>query len=246
MDLRLIVTKDGSHSVEAAGGVTYHSVYGALRESRHIFIGAGLRAVDGVDQTRGAERSERACEAEGSGVLRIFEMGFGTGLNALLTLMEMTDRPVIYETVERQPLPMEMASQLNYCRLLGRADLQAIFERLHMAPWGQEVEIVPGFRLLKVAGDGTAHRMRQAADLVYYDAFDPVLQPEMWGEDVFRRIFGGMRPEGVLVTYCCKGAVRRAMEAAGFRTEKLPGPPGKREILRATKTSSSLPHPSHP
>jgi tRNA U34 5-methylaminomethyl-2-thiouridine-forming methyltransferase MnmC len=226
MDLRLIVTKDGSHSVEAPGGVTYRSVYGALQESRHIFIGAGLRALDGDEQARGAE---------GCGVLRIFEMGFGTGLNALLTLMETTDRPVIYETVEREPLPMEMASQLNYCRLLGRADLQAIFERLHAALWGQEVEIVPGFRLQKVAGDGAAHQMRQAADLVYYDAFDPALQPELWGEDVFRRIFGGMRPGGVLVTYCCKGAVRRAMEAAGFKTEKLPGPPGKREILRARK-----------
>lgn len=231
MSLEKFMTGDGSHSIATGTGVTYHSRFGALQESRHIFIEAGLLPM----------------LSDGAGDLHIFEMGFGTGLNALLTLMEAERRGsmISYETVELAPLGVGLVSGLNYCERLGKPELRPIFGRLHMAPWEQEVEIVPGFRLLKVAGDVAAYRMRQAADLIYYDAFDPMVQPELWGEEVFRWILGAMRPGGVLVTYCCKGSVRRAMEAAGFKTEKLPGPPGKREILKATKTSSSLPHPFH-
>ncbi|GGB12058.1 tRNA (5-methylaminomethyl-2-thiouridine)(34)-methyltransferase MnmD [Puia dinghuensis] len=214
MSLKIIVTKDGSHTLEGAGGVTYHSTFGAVQESRHIFIDAGLKAAQGRP-------------------LRVFEMGFGTGLNALLTLME--GRPIQYETVETIPLPLTMVKELNYCEVLGRPDCQSLFERLHSTPWEEPMEVQPGFRLLKSRGDIRDYDLREPADLVYYDAFDPVAQPELWTEEVFGRLYGQLAPGAIVVTYCCKGAVRRALRAVGFKTEKLPGPPGKREILRAIK-----------
>lgn len=219
MSRQIIMTGDGSHTISAGDQVTYHSRFGALQESKHVFIGAGLMPV-----LTGAE-----------GSIRVFEMGFGTGLNALLTLMGSSGREIYYETVDEAPLAMDTVKQLNYCLVLGRPDLQPVYERIHAASWGEEVEIVPGFVLLKVKGNGVGYRPLGEADLVYFDAFDPGVQPELWGEEVFREVYRGMRIGGVLVTYCCKGAVRRAMLAVGFTVEKLPGPPGKREILRARK-----------
>lgn len=223
---KLIVTGDGSYTLEVKSGVTYHSRFGAVQESRHIFIDAGLRMAHGSP-------------------LRIFEMGFGTGLNAMLTLLEA--RPIHYETVETEPL--QWAQELNFCEVLGRPDCRPAFERLHDAEWEHAVEITPEFQLFKSRQDIRGYRLREPADLVYYDAFDPVVQPELWTEELFAGLFGQLAPGAILVTYCCKGAVRRALQAAGFQTEKLPGPPGKREFLRAripTQTYSSLPHPSHP
>lgn len=218
------MTADGSHSIITGDGVAYHSTFGAVQESRHIFIGAGLLPV----------------LSGSTGPIAVFEMGFGTGLNTLLTLMAASGRPIRYETVELSPLPMEMVRRLNYCEGPGKPDWQPVFERMHSAAWGQEVEIVPGFRLLKVATDGAAYRPRQAANLIYYDAFDPVAQPELWEKEVVQRMAEGMAPGGVLVTYCCKGAVRRAMQNAGLVVEKLPGPSGKREILRAKKGDAGI------
>ena len=214
---KLIVTDDGSHTVEGEGGVTYHSRFGALQESRHIFIDAGFRAVRGSP-------------------VRIFEMGFGTGLNALLTLLE--GRPVHYETVETEPV--ELARDLNFCEVLGRPDCRPVFERLHDAGWEKPVAITPEFQLFKSRQDIRGYTLRAPADQVYYDAFDPVAQPELWTEELFRTLFAQLAPGALLVTYCSKGAVRRALHAAGFETEKLPGPPGKREFLRARKPQTTL------
>lgn len=242
------MTDDGSNSIATDKGLSYHSTLGALQESRHIFINAGLVPV----------------LSRGAGPVAVYEMGFGTGLNALLTLIEAAGRPVYYEAVETVPLGMEIVEGLNYCERLeaggreaGRLEaarlgmpglgapgvgawgpgsgLQPVFERLHSAPWGEEAGIVPGFTLMKVLADGAGYRPQREADVVYYDAFDPTVQPELWRGDILRRVYGAMRPGGVLVTYCCKGVVRRTMEAVGFVIEKLPGPPGKREILRARK-----------
>ncbi|HVU97378.1 MAG TPA: tRNA (5-methylaminomethyl-2-thiouridine)(34)-methyltransferase MnmD [Puia sp.] len=210
MDWKLIVTDDGSHTLEGKGGITYHSRFGALQESRHIFIEAGLKMAQ-------------------SSPLRIFEMGFGTGLNALLTLLEA--RPVRYETVETEPL--QSARELNFCEVMGRPGCRPVFERLHDAEWERPVAITPEFQLFKSRQDIRGYTLREPADLVYYDAFDPVAQPELWTEELFARLFAQLAAGAVLVTYCCKGAVRRALQAAGFETEKLPGPPGKREFLRA-------------
>jgi tRNA U34 5-methylaminomethyl-2-thiouridine-forming methyltransferase MnmC len=209
---KLIVTADGSHTLEVRSGVTYHSRFGAVQESTHIFIGSGLRTVR-------------------TSPVRIFEMGFGTALNALLTLLE--GRPVHYEAVETEPL--EQTQELNYCEVLGRPDCRPAFGQLHHAEWEKPVEITPGFHLFKSRRDIRDYTLREPADLVYYDAFDPMVQPELWTEELFTRLFGQLAPGAVLVTYCCKGAVRRALQAAGFETEKLPGPPGKREFLRARK-----------
>lgn len=244
MSLQIILTKDGSHSIATGSGVTYHSTFGALQESEHIFIRAGLRPLPGGPMGRvcpeafpeicpEAVPENGACE--GGAALPVFEMGFGTGLNCLLTLREAeaTGRAIRYETVDTTPLPMEIVRQLNYCSLLGRPDLQPVFEWMHEAPWDRPVEVAPGFTMLKALHDGRGYRLREPARVVYYDAFDPVVQPELWTQEVFENLIRNMMPGAVLVTYCCKGAVRRAMRQAGFSLEKLPGPPGKREMLRA-------------
>jgi len=206
------VTDDGSHTLEVKTGVTYHSRFGALQESQHIFIAAGLRMMP----TR---------------LVRVFEMGFGTGLNALLTLLE--GGAIHYETVETAPVLM--APRLNYPEILGRPDCRPVFERLHSEEWEKPVEITPEFQLFKSRRDIREYTLREPADLVYYDAFDPVGQPELWTEELFGRLWGQLAPGAILVTYCSKGNVRRALQAVGFKTEKLAGPPGKREFLRARK-----------
>jgi tRNA U34 5-methylaminomethyl-2-thiouridine-forming methyltransferase MnmC len=214
MPLKLIVTKDGSHSIEGAGGVTYHSTFGAIQESRHVFLEAGLRAAP-------------------AGPLRIFEMGLGAGLNALLSLMEAIDtgRKIRYEAVESNPLSLTLVRELNYCRLLGRPELQPLFGQLHAAEG--TIDLHPAFSFTRLCRDVAEHTLSRPADLVFYDAFDPVAQPELWTTAIFQRLIRQLAPGAILVTYCCKGAVQRALRTAGFRVEKLPGPPGKREILRA-------------
>ncbi|HEV2479580.1 MAG TPA: tRNA (5-methylaminomethyl-2-thiouridine)(34)-methyltransferase MnmD [Puia sp.] len=249
MPFKLIVTKDGSHTIEGAGGITYHSTFGALRESRHIFIEAGLRAVPGFGAT-GSEPGLRAPGDEALAValavapavaspLRVFEMGLGTGLNALLTMLVAADtgRPIVYEAAETTPLPLSMIRELNYCRLLGRPEWEPLFERLHTAPWETPITLHPNFSLFKTRSDGAAYTLREPAGLVYYDAFDPVTQPELWTPAMFEKLYRQLAPGALLVTYCCKGSVQRALRSAGFVIEKLPGPPGKREILRAKKAA---------
>ena len=222
MPLKLIVTKDGSHTIQAAGGATYHSTFGALQESSHIFINAGLKALVGRDK------------------IRIFELGFGTGLNALLSLLEAvgTGRPIAYEAIEPEPLPPTMAEELNYCRQLGLPECETFFGQLHTCAWETPHLLHPAFTLFKTRQKAQGYLLREPADLVYYDAFDPATQPELWTPEIFEALYRQLAQDALLVTYCCKGAVRRALQSAGFATEKLPGPPGKREILRARKLTA--------
>ena len=224
MPLKLIVTNDGSHTIEGDGGITYHSTFGALQESRHIFIDAGLRALGEVT-------------LDAAGPLHIFELGLGTGLNALLSMLEAADtgRTIVYEAVETNPLPLSMVRELNYCRLLGRPGWEPLFEKLHTAPWETPVTLHPNFEIYKTHSDGAAYTLRKPSRLVYYDAFDPVAQPELWTPAIFKRLYHRLAPGALLVTYCCKSSVQRALRSAGFLIEKLPGPPGKREMLRAKK-----------
>jgi len=246
MPLKLIVTNDGSHTIEGAGGITYHSTFGALRESRHIYIDAGLRALG--EWGAGAAGSAAGQGVAGAGnigteaaPIRIFEMGLGTGLNALLSMLEAADtgRTIVYEAIETNPLPLSMVRQLNYCRLLGRPEWEPLFERLHSAPWDKPVTLHPNFEIYKTRSDGAAYTLQEPARLVYYDAFDPVAQPELWTPEVFERLYRGLAPDALLVTYCCKSSVQRALRAAGFVVTKIPGPPGKREVLRAKKPGSA-------
>lgn len=191
----------------------YHSVKGARTESQHIFIDMGLKASAAPQP-------------------RVLEIGFGTGLNALLTLeaAEQEKRPVHYTGIELYPLAWEEVNALGYSD-------NPLFERLHTAPWEENVEISPYFTLQKIKGDAnTVIHSSFSPSVVYFDAFAPEKQPEMWNEQLFRSLYVTMNTGGILTTYCAKGVIRRLLQAVGFRVERLPGPPGgKREILRATK-----------
>ena len=196
----------------------YHSVKGALTESLHIFIREGLQA----------------SRAEAPAVL---EFGFGTGLNAYLTLLEAerTGRKVFYTTLECFPLEEKLIQQLHYTDAASSREAD-LFRELHRAAWNTPVDITPHFTLLKVETDATQYAFSDDYDVVYFDAFAPDKQPEMWSEELFSRIHAHLRPQGILTTYCAKGSVRRMLLAAGFEVERLAGPPGgKREILRARK-----------
>lgn len=213
-------TEDGSPTIYLPElDEHYHSVHGAIQESSHIFIQAGLRSLP-------------------AGHIRILEVGFGTGLNAFLTLLETFNNPdlsIEYFTVERYPLSTDITEQLDYPHLLApdRADL---FAALHRAPWDKPVNITPAFTLHKIEGDIATVPLPDDINLIYFDAFAPEKQPEMWQQPIFDRIACHASPQSVIVTYCAKGDVRRGWQATGFRMEKLAGPPGKRHILRGTKT----------
>ena len=203
----------------------YHSVKGARTESQHIFINMGLKASPAPQP-------------------HVLEIGFGTGLNALLTLetAEEEKRHVHYTGIELYPLAWEEVDALGYSD-------SPLFKKLHSAPWEEEVEISPYFTLRKIKGDiGVVISDENSAvhsslitnhsplNIVYFDAFAPEKQPEMWNEQLFCSLYVSMDTGGILTTYCAKGIIRRRLEAVGFRVERLPGPPGgKREILRATK-----------
>lgn len=196
----------------------YHSVKGALTESEHIFIGMGLKH----------------CEAPRPQVL---EIGFGTGLNAFLTLIEAEDtqKDIRFTTLERYPVAEDMLKALSYPERIC-PERRAEFYALHTAPWEEDVVISPHFTLHKQLCDFTLYQADRKFDVIYFDAFAPEKQPEMWTPALFRSLFAGLNPKGILVTYCAKGVVRRMLQDSGFIVERLPGPPGgKREILRATK-----------
>lgn len=174
----------------------------------------------------------------------IFEMGLGTGLNALLTFAEAErfERPVHYTTVELFPMNKEEILLLNYCSQLGRTDLQPIFEQIHDAEWEKDVVVSKHFTLHKIktclsniSDSGITHTF----DLVYFDAFAPTAQPGLWTKEIFDKVFAAMSDDGIFVTYCSKGDVRRALQATGFLVEKIEGPPGKREMIRARKLAAS-------
>lgn len=216
-------TGDGSHSLVVPGrNVTYHSRFGAVAESRHVFIESGLNY---ILLRRPAKVS-------------VLEMGFGAGLNALLTLIETQLLPVkiYYEALETEPLEPSISSALNYCHSLHRPEMQPLFNELHESPWNIPQTISTGFELFKRREDITDVQFHNNYDVVYFDAFDPATQPGVWTENIFRKIYHSMNTKGVLVTYCSKGVVRRAMQDAGFSVEKLPGPKGKREIVRAERS----------
>jgi tRNA U34 5-methylaminomethyl-2-thiouridine-forming methyltransferase MnmC len=223
MHRKIIVTADGSHSVEIpAIQVTYHSKYGAIQESLHVFIEAGLK------------ESVRTAPQE---PLRILEVGFGTGLNALLTLIESEkiDKRISYTAIEPFPLTETEFRQLNYCALLQKPALQNLFGELHSCESEIDIQITPEFTVHKTITDLINFSTNQLFNLIYYDAFAPAVQPQLWTKEIFEKLLTMMDSNGILMTYCSKGDVRRAMLEAGFSVEKIPGPRGKREMLRAKK-----------
>jgi tRNA U34 5-methylaminomethyl-2-thiouridine-forming methyltransferase MnmC len=219
----LTLTKDGSHTISIPEmNVTYHSHHGAIQESQHVFIHAGFRYQQETDPTQ---------------PVRILEIGFGTGLNVLLTLIAAVERDTIvqYTAIEQFPLDNDKAAALNYCAQLDREDLTDSFTHMHTAEWNKEIRLSPAFSFRKIEADILSWAPDEKFTLVYYDAFAPAAQPHLWTADVFTKIFETLEPGGILVTYCSKGDVRRAMQAAGFVVTKIPGPPGKREMVRATR-----------
>jgi len=224
MERQIITTADGSVTISIpSSGVTYHSKHGAIQESMHVFIGAGLHYMIAKDLTRN--------------LLRIVEMGFGTGLNALLVLQHSirSGINIHYETIEAFPLENVVYTQLNYCAQLQAPELQPLFLQLHESAWETTHQITPRFSFRKRNSTLEKFTRDEPVDLIFYDAFAPSAQPELWTTEVFSKLFAMMATGGVLTTYCSKGDVRRAMVAAGFSVEKIPGPPGKREMVRAGK-----------
>jgi tRNA U34 5-methylaminomethyl-2-thiouridine-forming methyltransferase MnmC len=216
------ITGDGSHTLFVPElNEHYHSVYGAIAESRHIFIDAGFNHLKRIAEP-----------------VEILEVGFGTGLNALLTCIESEAAGcrVNYTSIEINPLPVEIYSQLNFADLVNRQDSREIFLSLHQSRWNEWAHLSKHFSIFKINVSLEDYQPAPGLfDLVYFDAFGPDVQPEMWTEDVFMKIFFGMKTNGVLVTYSTKGTVKRNLKGAGFIIEKLPGPLGKREILSAVK-----------
>lgn len=224
MKREIIITGDGSPSISVPElNVAYHSIHGAIQESMHVYIRTGLIDSGLFDYV---------------GVHHILEIGFGTGLNALLTLAE-ADRHqnrVYYAAIEPYPLDEAETRQLNYCEQLNLPHYQRLFEKMHQCEWEEMIEITEYFRLTKIKCDLIDFSAeKNSFFIIYFDAFAPNAQPEVWSKAVFDKMYSVLQPGGILVTYCSKGDVRRAMQAAGFIVEKLPGPTRKREMIRARK-----------
>ncbi len=224
MDIRfdkrqVFATDDGSASLKLADvDEQYHSVHGAWNESMHIYIQNGLRQCLQLPQ------------------ISILECGLGTGLNAILTYMEQFTPPIRYDTVEAYPLSMEEVGQLNYAARTSDFPFD-IYEKMHQAHDRQSVLLRPDFQFRKTLCKLEDCQLENGIyDLVYYDMFNPAVQPELWTEENFVKIRKAMKPGAKLLTYCAKGSVKRALRAAGFSLEALPGPVGKREITRATSS----------
>lgn len=224
MDIEIITTDDGSHSLfNKRLDEVYHSRKGALAEAEHVFIRAGL---------------EEACRHFGR--IELLEVGFGTGLNTLLTALRAraAGTPVRYTALETDPLPAPIVEGLNYPDLLGPGT-EGLWTSLHRCAWERWQQVDGSFHVLKHKAAIEAHPLPVAAfNLVYFDAFAPMVQPRLWQADVFAKLFDALMPGGLLVTYSAKGKVRRDLQGVGFSVERLPGPAGKREMLRARRPVS--------
>jgi len=217
-NLILKTTRDGTNTIfDSTTGEHYHSIYGAHKESQHIFITNGLNY----------------CYKKN---IKVFEMGFGTGLNAYLSMIEAKkkDKNIVFHSIELNPLSNDLTQMLNYAEII-EPIFTEYFYKLHECRWNEEIEITKGFRLKKISDSILNISLTDKYDVVFYDAFSPEKQPELWKEKIFEKIINSMNDEGILTTYCVKGTVKRALKAVGFKVEILPGPPGKRHMIRAVK-----------
>jgi len=215
---QIVKTSDGSHTIFVPElNEHYHSIHGAVQESEHIFIKAGFES----------------CSAN---PLNIFEAGFGTGLNALLTAVKAVkeNREVFYTSIEKYPVGSDLIELLNHYEFAG-PNGKRIFELIQSSPWEQMNCICSNFNLKKTNGDLADYLPAYPVDLVYFDAFGPDKQPSMWTIEIFKRISSAMRSGGILVTYSSKGEVKRNLREVGIEVKLLPGPPGKREMISAKK-----------
>jgi tRNA U34 5-methylaminomethyl-2-thiouridine-forming methyltransferase MnmC len=226
MKVEVKQTNDGSNTLFVPElNEHYHSIHGALQESQHVFIKHGLLP-------------KLATKPD----LRILEVGFGTGLNAILTLQTLLAQKatVFYDTLEKFPLPLPIIKELHFEQFILNPELLAYFYRLHAAPWEEPVNITPNFTIRKLQTDlATLEFPAAAYDLIYFDAFAPEKQPQLWTDEIFTRLAAALKPGGVLVSYCAKGSFKRSLKAAGLKVEALPGPPGKREMTCGRKLTDA-------
>lgn len=219
MKREIIQTSDGSTTIYIPDlDENYHSTHGAIQEAEHVFIQYGLRKVEEVK----------------SDAISIFEMGFGTGLNAFLTKVRAKSK-VEYVGIEAYPVNEQEIGALNYVDLVG-ANHQVDFDLIHEAEWNKMISLDDRFSLMKIEEKIESFSMTENSfDLIYFDAFGPRAQAEMWDVQILEKMFKGLKDGGVLVTYCARGQFKRDLKALGFTVEVLPGPPGKREMTRAWK-----------
>jgi tRNA U34 5-methylaminomethyl-2-thiouridine-forming methyltransferase MnmC len=224
----ILITSDGSTTIHLPDwNEQYHSKHGAIQEAYHVFIEAGLHKA----------REDFISASQND--LTILEIGFGTGLNAFITYLESKKNTltVDYVGIEGYPINNEEIQKLNYVTQLDANNFQDIFNRMHFISWEEKHQISDTFSLLKRKQFFENIEDQNTFDLIYFDAFGATNQPELWTEIIFKKMYNALKNKGILVTYAAKGSVRRAMLAVGFTVERLPGPPGKREMLRATKNA---------
>lgn len=245
------ITEDGSTTIfNSLKNEHYHSTHGAVQESMHVFIAAGMRFLQQVNE------------------INILEVGFGTGLNAILTLMELDkinntsehhEHPlnISYTALEPFPIDADVVKELNFCEMLSIPELQETFEKMHLVfdqttsskSFSESTQLTPHFNFTSVRStlqdydpvSKNIAKKHHKYDLVYFDAFSPDTEPTLWTKEVFLKLYAMMNRGGVLVTYCSKGVVRRMMQECGFKVERIKGPPGKHEMLRALRDEALTP-----
>ena len=219
MKREIIITDDGSTTIRIPDwDENYHSTHGAIQEAKHVFIKNGLDLFQNQDS------------------ISILEIGFGTGLNAFITFLETINKEKVnYVGVEAYPISQEEIAQMNYVKELEAEKYQEVFDMMHSCVWENQQTITENFLLTKRKQFFQDIEDKNQFDLIYFDAFGFPLQPELWSEVIFKKMYDALLPKGTLVTYACRSSIKNAMLSVGFSIEKLPGAPGKREMLRATK-----------
>lgn len=221
MEREIIKTLDGSTTIHLKEwDECYHSKHGAIQEAKHVFIKNGLSLF-------------------GDKPVSILEIGFGTGLNAFITFLEANQKQqnIDYVGVEAYPVDASEVLEMNYVTELGALEFDNIFEKMHKCEWNNKTEISACFSLTKRKQFFDEIDDYEIFDLIYFDAFGYRVQPELWSTEIFQKMYNSLKPNGVLVTYAARGVVKRSMISVGFTVEKLAGPPGKREMFRATKST---------
>lgn len=215
----VVTTSDGSSTLKIEEwGETYHSVHGAVQEALHVYIKNGFKKLD-------------------KDSYRVLEMGFGTGLNALLTFIEaeQNKKKVVYHGVEGFPIKQNEVAVLNYTTSESMNAYETVFQELHRARWEEEIDITNFFKIKKIETQFEHLELMEHYDLIYFDVFGYPYQPELWSEAIFVKMYDALNQNGLLVTYACRGVIKAAMKQAGFEIEVVAGPPGKREMLLAWK-----------
>ena len=217
MKRRIIVTEDGSSSIYIEEmDEHYHSTHGAIQEANHVFISNGLNRVK-------------------KNAVKIFELGFGTGLNAFLTLIHGTNKAIVYDSIEAFPVEKELIKELNYIGEIGE-EFESAFKNIHSAEWETPTEITTCFKLRKIHSKIQDYTIdEEYYDVIFFDAFGPRAQNEMWDIRVLQKMHDGLVSGGELITYCAQGQFKRDLKSLGFEVVALPGPPGKREMTVAIK-----------